>query len=110
MTAWMYLGAAIIFEVAGTLLLKMSNGFEKLVYGGAAMVCYWVCFAFLAPALKVIPVGVAYAIWSGLGIAFLAVLGILLFQQKLALIQYGFIVLILIGAIGLNLTTELHQA
>lgn len=108
MNAWMLLSLAIGFEVAGTLLLKLSNGFEKVAVGMGAMACYWICFIFLAPALKVIPVGVAYAVWAGLGIAIVTGFGVFIFDQKLGVAQYGFIGLILIGAIGLNLTTSLH--
>ncbi|WP_371396265.1 multidrug efflux SMR transporter [Fretibacter rubidus] len=106
MNAWMFLGLAIVFEVTGTMLLKASNGFEKVGIGMASIACYSICFWMLAPAIKVIPVGVAYAIWAGMGIVCAAALSILLFDQKLALTQYGFIGLILIGAVGLNLTTQ----
>lgn len=106
MNAWMFLAVAIAFEVAGTMLLKASNGFEKVAVGMAAIACYSICFWFFAPALKVIPVGVAYAIWAGLGIACAAALSMVFFDQKLALQQYGFIGLILVGAVGLNLTTH----
>ena len=107
MNAWMFLGLAIVFEVAGTMLLKASNGFEKTGIGMAAIACYSICFWLFAPALKIIPVGVAYAIWAGMGIACAAALSYFLFDQKLGLLQIGFIALILIGAIGLNLTTEI---
>jgi len=109
MSAWIYLSIAIGFEVAGTLLLKMSNGFEKLSLGMAAIACYSVCFWFFAPALKVIPVGVAYAIWAGMGIVCVAALSFALFGQKLTGLQYGFIALILIGSVGLNMSADLHD-
>ena len=108
MAAWMYLGTAILFEVAGTILLKLSDRFAKPLYGMAAIAAYTVCFWFFAPALKVIPVGVAYAIWAGLGIATLTFIGLAFFDQKLGLLQYLFIGFILLGAVGLNLTTEVH--
>lgn len=106
MNAWILLAIAIAFEIAGTSLLKASDGFARWSYGAASMACYWVCFAFLAAAIKTIPVGVAYAIWSGVGIVAIALIGLLVFRQPLSLAQTGFIALILIGAIGLNLTTE----
>lgn len=106
MTAWFYLAMAISFEVAGTILLKYSNGFEKVGLGMASIACYSICFWFLAPAIKVIPVGVAYAIWAGMGILTVSLLSIALFGQKLVLPQYGFIGLILIGVIGLHLTVQ----
>lgn len=110
MSAWMFLGVAILFEVCGTVLLKLSNGFEKVGLGIAAISCYSICFWFLAPALKVIPTGVAYAIWAGMGIFAITIIGLTFFDQKLGLLQYSFLAMILIGAIGLNLTTEIHKA
>ena len=105
----MFLGVAIVFEVLGTVLLKLSDDFEKLGYGMTAIACYSVCFWFFAPALKVIPAGVAYAIWSGLGILSITLIGLAFFDQKLSLMNYGFIALIVIGAIGLNLTTDIQK-
>jgi len=108
MSPWIYLSIAIAFEVAGTLLLKTSNGFEKIGLGMAAIACYSVCFWFFAPALKSIPTGVAYAVWAGVGIVCVAILSFMLFGQKLSWLQMMLIGLILVGAIGLNLTTDLH--
>ena len=108
MSAWVYLTIAITFEVAGTLLLKASNGFEKMAFGMAAIGCYSVCFWFFAPALKAIPAGVAYAIWAGIGIVCVAILSFVLFGQKLSWVQVSFISLIVIGAVGLNLSTDIH--
>lgn len=107
MTAWIYLSVAILFEVAGTILLKASNGFEKIGFGIAAIACYSICFWFFAPALKVIPAGVAYAIWSGVGIACVTFIGFAFFSDKISGAQFFFIALIICGAIGLNLTTEI---
>lgn len=105
MNAWILLAVAIAFEIAGTSLLKASDGFARWGLGMASIACYWVCFGFLAAAIKSIPVGVAYAIWSGAGIVAIALIGWLVFRQSLTLAQTGFIALILVGAIGLNLTT-----
>lgn len=106
MNAWIYLGIAIAFEIAGTTLLKASDGFARVGLGMASMACYWVCFGFLAVAMKSIPVGIAYAIWSGVGIIAITVIGWLVFKQGLNAVQIGFIALICVGAIGLNLTTS----
>ena len=59
----------------------------------------------LAPALKSIPVGVAYAIWAGVGIVAVAAIGTVAFGQKLGAAQLGFMAMILVGAVGLRLTT-----
>lgn len=110
MNAWILLAIAIAFEIAGTSLLKASNGFTRWGFGIGAMACYWVCFGFLAAAIRTIPVGVAYAIWSGVGIVAIALIGWLVFRQTLSAAQTGFILLILVGAIGLNLTTGRDEA
>jgi small multidrug resistance pump len=105
MSGWYYLLGAIALEVAGTFLLKLSNGFEKWHWGTLSILCYSACFWVLAPALKVIPVGVAYAIWAGVGIVAAAVIGLFAFNEKLGALQLLFIGLVLAGAIGLRLTT-----
>ena len=106
MTAWLYLAIAISFEILGTFLLKLSNGFEKLHWGRLSILSYALCFVALAPALKVLPVGLAYAVWSGIGIIGATALGIAFFGDRLAVHQYAFIALILVGVLGLNLTSN----
>ena len=105
MNAWLLLGGAILLEIAATSLLKASDGFGKPLYGAASILLYSICFWLLAFAFTRIPIGVAYAIWSGIGIAAIALIGYLAFRQPLSLTQIGFIALILVGAVGLNLTT-----
>lgn len=106
MSAWFFLAGAIALEVTGTFLLKLSHGFENWKWGTLSIACYSACFWFLAPAMKVLPVGIVYAIWAGVGILAAAIIGIVAFDEKLGALQYGFIALILIGAVGLNLTTQ----
>lgn len=105
MSAWAFLAAAIALEIAGTFLLKLSNGFERWQWGTLSIACYAGCFWVLAPAVKVIPVGVAYAIWAGVGIVAAAVLGVFAFGERLSAVQLFCIALVLIGAVGLQLTT-----
>ncbi len=106
MSPWLYLAIAIILGVSGTLMLKVSDGFKRPFFGVASLISYCMCFLFLAPALKEIPTGVAYAIWSGAGIAIVTLFGRFVFKTRLNYAQYFFILLIVVGAIGLNLTTE----
>lgn len=106
MSAWAYLAIAIILEIIATSFLKLSDGFANLLWGFASIACYSLCFLVLAPALKLLPVGTVYAIWSGIGIVAIAIVGAMFFEERLALIQYGFILLILVGAVGLRLTTR----
>ncbi len=105
MSPWIFLALAIALEVTGTFLLKLSNGFEKWQWGALSIFCYSACFWVLAPAMKALPVGVVYAIWAGVGIVAAALIGIFAFDEKLGLAQYLCIALVLIGAVGLRMTT-----
>jgi small multidrug resistance pump len=108
MTAWLVLALCIGMEVLATSLLKASEGFSKPLFGWASLACYSVCFWALSFVLAKIPVGVAYAIWSGLGIVGITVVGWLVFKQSLGWQQLAFIGLIVVGAVGLNLTSRVH--
>lgn len=105
MNAWVLLALAIVCEIAGTSLLKASQGFSKPILGMTSMACYSLCFWLLAFAFTRIPMGIAYAIWSGVGVVAVAVIGWLVFRQSISLWQAGFIVVTLIGTTGLYLTT-----
>lgn len=105
MNAWLLLALAIALEIAGTTLLKLSQGFARPWIGAASIAAYALCFWLLAFAITRIPVGVAYAIWSGVGILAIALIGWVAFRQSLSPVQIGYIALILIGVIGLNLST-----
>ena len=85
-------------------MLKMSDGFAKWHFGVLALILYSACFWMLAPAMKVLPVGVVYAIWSGVGIVAISLIGLFAFDERLGALQFAFIAMILIGAVGLNLT------
>ena len=102
---WVLLLGAIMLEVVSTSLLNASQGMTRWGYGVAAMTGYGLCFWLLAFAMTRIPMGVAYAVWSGLGIVAIAAIGWILFRQNLSWTQAGFIALILVGAVGLNLTS-----
>lgn len=107
---WLSLVVAIIFEIGATLMLKQSDGFQQTDWAIGSIICYIICFWFFAPALKALPVGVAYAIWSGVGIAAVAMFSWFVFDQHLSGIQVFFIALILAGAIGLNLSTSIDPS
>jgi small multidrug resistance pump len=103
---WMLLAIAIGLEVTGTLLLKLSDGFAKLHWGLLAIFLYAVCFWALSTVLKAIPVGVAYAIWAGVGIVAIAAISFLAFDERLGPSQIVYMILVIIGAAGLQLTTK----
>ncbi|MGD9501407.1 MAG: multidrug efflux SMR transporter [Methyloceanibacter sp.] len=93
--AYAYLTAAIVFEVIGTVALKASDTFTRLVPSIVTLVAYPACFFFLALSLRIIPVGIAYAVWSGIGIVLIALIGWVWFKQALdgpALLGLGLII------------------
>jgi small multidrug resistance pump len=94
---------AILSEVVGTVALKASEGFARLGPNVLVVVGYGLSFYLLAQALKQIPLGIAYAIWSGLGTAGAVVAGILLWRESLNQAGVAGIVLIIAGVILLNL-------
>ena len=93
--AYIFLVFAILTETVGTTALKASDGFTKLWPSLIVVVGYGASFYLLALALKTMPVGIAYAIWSGLGIVFIALIGYFYFRQTLdaaAILGMGMIV------------------
>lgn len=102
MKYWFLLLVAIVCEVVATTALKSSNGFTRLLPTAVGITGYGASFYFLALTLKAIPVGIAYAVWSGLGIVLITILAWLFHGQKLDL--WGFVGLSLIvgGVLVLN--------
>jgi small multidrug resistance pump len=103
MLFWIYLLIAILTEVVGTTLMKVSQGLTKLIPSISMFVLYAISFVFMALALKKIEVSTAYAIWSGLGTALIAVIGIVWFRESFNLSKLAGIVLIIGGVLLLNL-------
>lgn len=110
MNPWILLGGSIALEIAATSLLKASAGFTRIGFGIGSILLYAACFWLMAGVLTRLPVGVTYAVWSGIGIVAIALIGLLLFGQPLSLLQWGCIALIVTGAVGLNLATPHHDA
>jgi len=100
---WFLLATAILFETIGTTALKASDGFSRLWPSVAAGLAYMLSFWLLALVLRTIPVGIAYAIWSGLGICFIAMIGYFVFHQRLDLPAILGLVLIIAGILVINL-------
>jgi len=99
---YIYLAIAIFSEVIATSALKASDEFSKLIPSIIVVVGYSVSFYFLSLVLRTIPVGVAYAIWSGLGIALISIIGLFVFDQKLDLAAIIGILLIVSGVVVMN--------
>lgn len=100
--AYVYLAVAIIAEVIATSALKASEGFTKLVPSVLVVIGFGVAFYCLSLVLKTIPMGVVYAIWSGLGIVLISIAGLIIFGQKLDLPAIIGIALIVSGVVVMN--------
>jgi len=95
MKNWLFLSLAILSETIATLALKSSEGFSRFWPSTLVVIGYGLAFYFLAQTLRTIPIGVAYAIWSGVGIVLIALANYFFFGQKLdmpALLGIGLIV------------------
>lgn len=103
---WLCLIVAIFLEVFGTTMMKLSNGLTLLLPTVTMFVAYLLCFAFLAIALKTIPMSIAYAIWSALGIIVISIIGILCFQEDLNWVKILGTLLIVAGVITLRLSSS----
>lgn len=99
---WIYLAIAIAFEVTGTSALKASEGFTRLWPSAVTVVSYVIAFYCLGLVLKTIPVGIAYAIWAGAGIAAIALIGLFVFGQQLDWAAISGIALIIAGVVIIN--------
>lgn len=105
MSAWWWLALAIVAEVIATLSLKASDGFTRWQPTIVVVIGYGVAFYAMAWSLKSLPVGVVYAVWSGVGIVLIALLSWVWFNQTLSLMNLLGITLILAGVVVLNLST-----
>src|SRR5690606_24304601 len=103
--AWFYLVIAGLLEIGWAIGLKYTVGFTRLWPSVWTVLCMIISFAFLSVALKSIPVGTGYAIWTGIGAAGTAIAGIILFGESKDLPRLLCLVLIIAGVIGLKLVT-----
>lgn len=101
--AYVLLVLAIVSEVAATTSLKLSEGFTRLWPSIGTAAGYGLSFYLLSMVLKTVPVGTAYAIWSAVGTALVAAIGIVFFDERATLARLGGIVLIVVGVVILNL-------
>jgi small multidrug resistance pump len=106
--AYLYLLLAIVLEVCGTTSMKLSQGFTRLWPSVLIFIFYGLSFTLLTVVLKKIEVSIAYAIWSGVGTALIATLGILYFKESLTLLKLVSLALVILGVIGLNLSGGVH--
>lgn len=100
---WILLIIAIMLEVSGTVAMKLSDGFTKIIPIIAMLILYAMGLSLLAFTLKVIDISVAYAVWSGLGTVLITMIGIVWFKEPATVIKIVSIGFIVIGVVGLNL-------
>ncbi|MDG6895516.1 DMT family transporter [Volucribacter amazonae] len=107
---WLLLSLSIIIEVCATSLLNASAGFSKPLPTLGALVLYALSFYLAAKVMTVLPVGIVYAIWSGMGIVLISAVGMVLFKQRLDMAAILGIGLIISGVLVINLfsKTTLH--
>jgi quaternary ammonium compound-resistance protein SugE len=103
---WIYLFIAGALEITWAVAMKMSNGFTLRIPSIITGVCYIASAVFLAIALKQLPLGTAYAMWTGMGIVGTTLLGIFLFHEKLSVPQVICVMLIVIGIAGLKILAK----
>jgi small multidrug resistance pump len=103
MIFWIYLLIAILTEVVGTTMMKVSQGLTRLIPSIVMFLMYGVSFVFMALALKKIEVSTAYAIWSGLGTAVIAAIGIFWFRESFNIPKLVGLAFIIAGVVLLNL-------
>lgn len=102
MNTYIYLAIAIISEVIATSALKSSDGFSKLMPSIAVVLGYGIAFYCLSIVLRTMPVGITYAIWSGLGVVLIAIVGLLYYGQRLDLPALLGMCLIVAGVVVIN--------
>jgi quaternary ammonium compound-resistance protein SugE len=103
--AWVFLVIAGIFEIVWAIGLKYTEGFTKLIPSAITVAGMGISFYFLSMAVKTLPIGTAYAIWTGIGAAGAVILGIVLFGEPKSFLRLMFVAFILIGIIGLKATS-----
>ena len=105
MHAWIMLGAAGLFEIVWAIGLKYAEGFTKPVPTTITIAAMVTSMWLLAQSARELPIGTAYAVWTGIGAVGAALLGIMLFQESANLVRLGCIALIVIGIVGLKRAT-----
>ncbi len=103
--AWVYLGVAGLFEIGWAIGLKYSDGFSKPLASFLTVVAMGFSLWLLAVAMKTIPVGTAYAVWTGIGAVGVAVLGMVLFGESREILRVLCLFLIIAGIVGLKVVS-----
>jgi quaternary ammonium compound-resistance protein SugE len=106
MQAWIMLAAAGLFEIVWAIGLKYAEGFTKPIPSAITITAMVISMWLLAQAARELPIGTAYAVWTGIGAVGAALLGMMLFQESASLVRLGCVALIVVGIVGLKLSTS----
>ena len=105
MQAWIMLGLAGLFEIVWAIGLKYTDGFTRMLPSTITIAAMIVSMYLLALAARTLPIGTAYAVWTGIGAVGAALLGMMLFAESASLVRLGCIALIVAGIVGLKLSS-----
>lgn len=103
--AWLLLAITVVFEVMGTTMMKLSNGFTHVWPSIGVFACYAVSLAGITIVMRHMDLSVAYAVWSGAGTALTVLIGIYLFREPMTVMKFASLGLIIIGIVGLKLAS-----
>jgi quaternary ammonium compound-resistance protein SugE len=106
MNPWLVLVVAGLFEIGWAIGLEYSQGLSKLLPSVVTIIALAISMLLLARAVQSLPIGTAYAVWTGIGAVGAATLGVVLFDEPVGVARVGFISLIVIGVVGLNFTAH----
>jgi quaternary ammonium compound-resistance protein SugE len=104
--AWALVIVAGLFETAFAVSLKLSDGFKNIAWTVSFAVCAVISFSMLSTALRTLPVGTAYAVWTGIGAAGTAIVGMVFLRDPVTTVRLLSILLIVAGVVGLNLSSS----
>ena len=105
MMAWLILAVTILLEVAGSMMMKLANGFTVFWPSVGVFVCYSAALAGLTITLKFIDLSIAYAIWAGAGTALVALIGMVYFREPVTAMKLVSLCFVVIGVVGLQLSS-----
>lgn len=104
--AWIYLMFAGLFEVVWATFMKLSDGFQKTGYSVTMIATMLISLYLLTQATKTLPLGTAYAVWTGIGALGAVMVGIFLFKEPLSAVRLIFVLFLFVGIIGLKITSS----
>jgi len=106
MNAWVILLTGTLISVFANAMLKQSDGFNNVLLGCCSFLLFGIGIYMYGQAVKTLPIGIAYAVWSGIGVLIVTLIGLIWFKESISPLGILFMVMIITGCIGLNLITK----